>query len=120
MPTSYERGKRRDSATSPSLSNLLLASYLEREAGPLGEVEATTLELRRLLLNRHVVPALGPKTKAVDVEAAHLRQMIDKLKLKGLAGASIRACLTSASAMSPRQQEPQRDPPVSMPGLGQG
>jgi integrase len=77
----------------------LAASYLERESGPLAKASPRTVELRHTLLKHHVVPALGPKAKAVDIEAAHLRKMIDTLRLKGLAGSTIRGCVASASAV---------------------
>lgn len=77
----------------------LADSYLERESGPHGKIAANTLAQRRHLLKRHVVPAIGPRTKAVDVTPAHLRRMIDKLNSKKLAGASVCACVASASAM---------------------
>ena len=77
----------------------LAASYLERESGPHAKIAASTLAVRRYLLNGHVVPTLGPKTKAVDITPAHLRRMIDKLNAKELAGASVRSCVSSASAM---------------------
>jgi integrase len=64
-----------------------------------GKLAANTQAQRRHLLRAHVVPTLGPKLKAADVTAAHLRQMISKLERKGLAGASVRACVASASGM---------------------
>jgi integrase len=74
----------------------LAKSYLDTCAEKLA---ATTVVVRRHLLNHHVVPALGPRMKAVDVEPAHLRRMIRKLTDNGLAGASVRSCVASASAM---------------------
>jgi integrase len=77
----------------------LAESFLAREAGPLGKLSPRTVELRKHLLTSHVVPALGARTKAVEVNAAHLRRMVDKLNAKGLAGASVRSCIASASGM---------------------
>jgi hypothetical protein len=62
----------------------LATSYLERESGRHGKASARTVELRRSLLTNHVVPLLGPRTKAVDVDAASLRRMIEKLNERGL------------------------------------
>jgi integrase len=77
----------------------LAKSYLERESGRHAKASARTVELRRSLLTHHVVPALGPRTKAVDVDAASLRRMIEKLNEEGLSGSTVRGCVSSASAL---------------------
>src|SRR4051795_1178202 len=61
----------------------LAASFLAYEAGPNGKLAQRTLKLRSDLLKAHVVPLLGPRTKAVEVNAATIRRMIDKLTAKG-------------------------------------
>jgi integrase len=83
----------------------LAASYLEREEGVLGVLGDRTLELYRQRLNDHVIPALGPHTKAADVRVQHLRKMVDTLKTKKigekrrLSGGTIRGCVAATSAM---------------------
>jgi hypothetical protein len=69
------------------------------ESGPNARIAKKTLDVRSQVLRSHVIPALGPKTKAVEVTAAHLRRMCDRLTEKGLSGASIRVCVSAASAM---------------------
>jgi hypothetical protein len=64
----------------------LAASFLEYEASPAGKLAPRTLELRKHMLNTHVVPALGPRTKAVEVNAVAIRRMIDKLVGKATRG----------------------------------
>ncbi len=39
------------------------------------------------------------KTRAVDVSPQHIRKLARDLTSKGLAGASVRSCITSASAV---------------------
>lgn len=60
---------------------------------------ANTLAQRRILLRQHVAPALGPKSKAADIQPPHIRQMVSTLKRKGLAGSSVRACVAAASGL---------------------
>ena len=74
-------------------------SYLDRERGVLGTRRARTVDLHEQQLRDHVIPLLGPRTKACDVTAVHLRRMIDTLTAHGLAGSSVRGCVSAASAM---------------------
>ena len=65
----------------------------------LGTRSKRTIELHEQQLRDHVLPLLGPRTKACDVTAVHLRPMIDMLTAHGLAGSSVRGCVSAASAM---------------------
>jgi integrase len=58
-----------------------------------------SIEVRRLLLEKHVLPALGEKTKAVDVTTPHLRRMVSKLRKDGLSGATIHAAVSATSGI---------------------
>jgi integrase len=77
----------------------LADDFLAHEAGPSRRLSARTRELRKLLLNKHVLPILGEKTKAEDLSAAHVRKLIDKLNRRGLGGSHVRSCVTSLSCI---------------------
>jgi integrase len=77
----------------------LAASFLEREESILGVLADRTVELYRQRLNDHVIPALGPHTKAADVRVQHIRKMVDTLKSQGRAGSTVRGCVVATSAM---------------------
>jgi integrase len=77
----------------------LKESYIERERSVLATRSARTIDLHEQLLRPHVVPLLGPRTKAAHVKAAHLRKMIDTLKARGKSGSTIRSCVVACSAM---------------------
>src|SRR5687767_12437213 len=60
----------------------LAESFLARERGPLGRRSKSTVNTYEMQLRAHVVPLLGPKTKAADVRVQHVRRMVDKLVAK--------------------------------------
>src|SRR5437764_14165112 len=89
----------RSSAGDTTLTfDALTAKWLEHEEGPSGSRKPSTLELRKTLLRKHVSPILG-KTKAVEITAPHLRQLIDKLNRKNLSGFSVRGVIASVSCV---------------------
>ena len=55
-----------------------------------GPLSASTLALYEQRLATHVLPALGHSTRARDVTTAHLRRLIDRQRLAGLSGSTIR------------------------------
>lgn len=77
----------------------LSESFLERERSALGKLSPATVELYAQVLRTHVIPALGPRTKAAELQIVHLRRMVDELVARGLAGSSIRNCVNACSAM---------------------
>jgi integrase len=77
----------------------LADDFLAHEAGPSGRLSARTRELRRLLLDKHVLPLLGERTRAEDLSVAHVRRLIDKLNRKGFSGSHVRSCITSLSCI---------------------
>jgi integrase len=77
----------------------LADDFLAHEGGPSGRLAPRTLELRRLLLTKHVLPGVGEKTKASEITSAHVRKFIDKLRRKGLSGSSVRGCVASLSCV---------------------
>jgi integrase len=82
----------------------LAKSFLEREKGALGTRAPRTVELYEQRISDHVVRLLGPNTKAADIEVAHIRSMVDRLRAmkhngKKLSGSTIRGTVTAASAM---------------------
>jgi integrase len=77
----------------------LADSFVARERGVLGTRGKRTVDLDEQRLNSHIVPVLGAKTKAAAVSPAQIRKLIDTLKARGLAGSTIRGCVSTASAM---------------------
>ena len=63
----------------------------------------STRELYLGRLDWHVIPALGPHTKAASVTPAHLRAMVEKLSApkgkKAPATSSVRGCVVAAGAL---------------------
>jgi integrase len=64
--------------------------------GPLAE---STLGLYEQRLHSHVLPALGYSTRLRDVRVEHLRKLIDRLRLDGLSGSTIRGTIAAVRAM---------------------
>jgi integrase len=77
----------------------LIASFLERERGPIGKLAPRTLELREAQLRNHVLPLLGPNTKVADVQVQHVRRLIDKLRSQGKSGSTVRGSVAATSAI---------------------
>jgi integrase len=69
------------------------------QSGSAKRLAPRTLELRRQQLDDHVIPILGPRVKAEDVTPQHIRLMIEVLCRRGLAGSTVRSCVSSASAI---------------------
>jgi integrase len=67
--------------------------------GTASTLAPSTRELYLLRLDTHVLPALGPSTKAWAVTPAHLRTMIDKLRTDKQSGSSVRGCVVATSAL---------------------
>jgi hypothetical protein len=51
------------------------------------------------LLDRRVLPLLGPETKAAALTVAHVRRMIDQLNAAGHSGAYVRQHITALSSV---------------------
>jgi integrase len=64
-----------------------------------GPLAASTLGLYEQRLNSHVLPALGHSTRLREVRAEHLRKLIDRLRLDGLSGSTIRGTIAAIRAM---------------------
>jgi integrase len=66
---------------------------------PKGKLAASTLSLYEQRLHSHVLPALGHSTRVRDVRVEHLRKLIDRLRLAGLSGSTIRGTVAATSAL---------------------
>jgi integrase len=66
---------------------------------PKGALSRSTLDLYEQRITSHVLPALGHSTRVRDVTPAHLRRLIDRLRLAGLSGSTIRGTIAATSAM---------------------
>lgn len=73
--------------------------WAEWAAGPSSNYSARIAALYPDLLDRHVLPILGPETKVAAVTVMHLRRLIDKLSAKGLSGSSVCGAVTATSAL---------------------
>jgi integrase len=69
------------------------------DSGGAKRLAPRTLELRRQQIDDHVVPILGSRTKATSVSTQHIRLMIEALCDRGMAGSTVRSCVSSASAL---------------------
>lgn len=74
-------------------------SFEDWARGPASTLAASTVDLYVLRLDRHVLPALGTTTRADTVTPAHLRATIDRLRVRGHSGSSVRGCLAATSAL---------------------
>jgi integrase len=85
------------------LSTLVERFLAESRSGeyssPKGRLAASTLSLYSQRLNSHVIPTLGHSTRARDVKVEHLRKLIDRLRLAGLSGSTIRGTVAATSAL---------------------
>lgn len=77
----------------------LAQSFLAREEGVLASRSERTVSLYRQRIEQHVLPLLGPNTKAADITVAHVRGLIDRQRARGLSGSTIRGTVTALSAM---------------------
>ena len=77
----------------------LVEAFIKREDGPNGTLADNTLLRHKLVLGTHVLPALKASTKAADLTVGDVRRMIDTLKAKGLAGGSVRVCVSALSSV---------------------
>ena len=85
----------REESTLGELCDAFLLRHSERGT----HFAPRTLDLRRQQLTQHVIPLLGSSTLVTAISAADLRRMIISLGECGLSGATIRACVSSASAV---------------------
>jgi integrase len=82
-----------------SLLNRFLAEVRSGEYAPPRGLADSTLELYEQRLHSHILAALGESTRVRDVQAAHLRAVIDRMRAKGLSGSTIRGTIAAAAAM---------------------
>jgi integrase len=77
----------------------LREAWGEWAASPAGTLQLRTLEGYVQRLDDYVLPILGPDTKAADVTVAHVRLLIDRLRLQGLSGSTVCGTLNAASSL---------------------
>jgi integrase len=68
-------------------------------APPRGRLAASTLSLYQQRIESHVLPALGHSARTRDIRVEHLRWLIDRLRLAGFSGSTIRGTIAATSAM---------------------
>jgi integrase len=64
-----------------------------------GPLASTTLDLYAQRLRSHVLPALGHSTRLRDVKVEHLRKLIDRLRISGFSGSTIRGTIAAVRAV---------------------
>jgi integrase len=62
-------------------------------------IAPSTRDLYLLRLDKHALRILGRSTKALDVTTAHLRTMIDQLRVEKASGSSVRGVIVATSAL---------------------
>jgi integrase len=60
---------------------------------------ASTLDLYEQRLRSHVLPAFGEGSRLRDIQAAHLRALIDRMRQQGLSGSTIRGTVAATAAV---------------------
>jgi integrase len=74
-------------------------AFEEWAGGRASTIAPSTRELYLLRLDKHALRILGRSTKARDVTPAHLRTMIDKLRVEKASGSSVRGVVVATSAL---------------------
>jgi integrase len=75
----------------------LVDNFIGRERGPLGTRAARTVDTYETRLRLHVLPVIG-SMKADDVRVRHIRDLLDRYKTAGQAGASVRNTIAALAA----------------------
>jgi integrase len=75
----------------------LVEDFIGRERGPLGTRAARTMDTYETRLRLHVLPVIG-SMKADDVRVRHIRDLLDRHKTAGHAGASVRSTIAALAA----------------------
>lgn len=66
---------------------------------PRGKLSPTTLDLYEQRIRSHVLPALGASMRVRDVQVHYIRALIDRMRLDGFAGSTVRGTVAACSAM---------------------
>jgi len=66
---------------------------------PRGKLASSTLDLYAQRIVSHVLPALGHSARVRDVRVEHLRLLIDRMRLNGLSGSTIRGTVAATAAL---------------------
>lgn len=74
-------------------------AFAEWGRSPSSTLAPSTLALYLHRLDRHVLPELGPSTKAAALTAARVRAMIERLAARGVTGSSARGCVVALSRL---------------------
>lgn len=85
-------------STSTTLAELR-DGFADWSASRASTIAPSTRALYLTRLDTHALRILGRSTKASDVTTAHLRTMIDKLKVENASGSSVRGVVTATSAL---------------------
>jgi integrase len=74
-------------------------AFAEWSSSRASTLAGSTRELYMLRLDRHTLRLLGARTRAADVTPAHLRSMIDRLRVEGASSSSVRGVIVATSAL---------------------